>query len=199
MNINIRKLTPELAEDYVHFFETTPHYYHDDGECNCYCTPYCNDDFEEIKSLVTSPEAIRAYTFQCIRESRLQGYLAYDGDKIVGWCNANTKSDCLKCNGWRYYLNFVPIEDVASGIKVKSVFCFVIAPEVRRKGIATLLLQRICQDAAQDGFDYVEAYCEKEFVNENEDYQGPAELYKKSGFVVSAETEKKYVMRRLLK
>ncbi len=45
MNIEIRKVTPELTEDYIHFFDSTPH---DDSvdEHKCYCVCWCNDDFE---------------------------------------------------------------------------------------------------------------------------------------------------------
>ncbi len=48
MNIEIRKLTPDLAEDYVLFFDATPHWY-DSDERKCYCVPYCNDDYEGNK------------------------------------------------------------------------------------------------------------------------------------------------------
>lgn len=45
MNIEIRKLAPEHAEDYVRFFDTTPH---DDcvDEHKCYCVCWCSDDCE---------------------------------------------------------------------------------------------------------------------------------------------------------
>ncbi|MCL2775209.1 MAG: GNAT family N-acetyltransferase [Oscillospiraceae bacterium] len=198
MNITICKLTPELAEDYVRFFDTTPHWY-DSDKNKCYCVPYCNDDYEVIKSLVTSEEGKRNYAIQCVKGGNLQGYLAYCDNKIAGWCNANTKSDCLKCYGWTRCLGSIPTEESTIGIKVKSVFCFVIAPEMRRKGIATLLLEHVCQDAVQDGFDFVEAYPEKIFINECEDYMGPVELYRKSGFSVYYETEQKFVMRKPVK
>ena len=198
MDIKICKLIPELAEEYVRFFDMTPHWY-DSDKRKCYCVVYCNDDYEEIKSLVTTQAAIRDYTIKCVKSGNLQGYLAYYDDKIVGWCNANTKSDCLKCNGWRYNLSNVPTEESNEGIKVKSIFCFVIAPEMRRKGIATRLLEHVCKDAAQDGFDFVEAYPEKKFMNECDDYQGPIELYKKSGFSIYYEMAKKFVMRKQLK
>ena len=76
MNIEIRKLTPDLAEDYVLFFDATPHWY-DSDERKCYCVPYCNDDYEEIKALVTTQEAIRKYTIECVKGGKLQGYIAY--------------------------------------------------------------------------------------------------------------------------
>jgi len=69
---------------------------------------------------------------------------------------------------------------------------------MRRKGVAKQLLERVCQDAAQDGFDFVEAYPNKAFVNPAEDFMGPVALYLESGFVVCHETEDKYVMRKSL-
>ena len=89
----------------------------------------------------------------------------------------------------------VSTEDLAAGMKVKSIFCFLVAPAFRRKGITKLLLERACQDALQDGFDLVEAYPKKAFVNEAEDFMGPAGLFLKSGFSVYGETEDKLVLR----
>ena len=87
-----------------------------------------------------------------------------------------------------------PLDDLEQGVKVKSVFCFVIAPEMRRQGIAALLLEHVCREAAQEGFDVVEAYPWKQW-----DFGGYYEMYKNSGFTVVQETESGYVMRRQLK
>lgn len=40
MKIEIRKLIPEDAEDYVTFFDTTPHY---ENDYKCYCVNWCSD------------------------------------------------------------------------------------------------------------------------------------------------------------
>jgi len=45
----------------------------------------------------------------------------------------------------------VHTEESSPSIKVKSIFCFAIAPEMRGKGIAKLLLERVCEDAESDG------------------------------------------------
>jgi len=92
----------------------------------------------------------------------------------------------------------IPTEELSSCLKVKSIFCFAITPEMKRKGIAKRFLERVCQDAAQDGFDFVEAYPSKKFVSEEEDFMGPVELYIKNGFTVYYETEQKFVMRKQL-
>jgi len=196
MNIEIRKLTPDLAEDYVHFFDITPH---DDNidDHKCYCVCFCNDDYEGKD--FSTVENRRDYAYKYVKGNNIQGYLAYCDEKIVGWCNANTKSDCLKCASWRIFMSSIPTEESTPDIRVKSIFCFVITPEMKRKGIATQLLERVCQDAAQDGFDFVEAYPNKKFISESEDFKGPVEMYKKSGFTVYYETDQKLVMRKKLR
>ena len=193
MNIEIRKLNPELAEEYVHFFDVTPHDFNVD-EHKCYCVCWCSEDSEGRDFLTR--EKRRACALQYVKENVLQGYLAYYDNKVVGWCNANTKSDCLKCAAWRRNMSAIPTEE--PDIKVKSVFCFVIAPEMKRRGVATRLLERVCHDAALDGFAFVEAYPNKEFVSDV-DFTGPIEMYKKCGFIKCAEREGVVVMRKALK
>lgn len=114
-----KKLTPELVEDYLHFYDTTPH---DDG-------------MDE---------------------------------------NTNTKSECGNCISWLSFMQSVESDD--PGLKVKSIFCYVIAPEMQRKGIATKLLERVCMDAQMDGFDVVESYPKKEFVSVARDFMGPSSM-----------------------
>lgn len=184
-------------DDYVHFFDTTPHATKKD-EHRCYCVWWCSDDYEG-KELTSSPKKRRDYASQCIKREIIQGYLAYYNNKVVGWCNANTKMDCLKCYGWRRFMGAIPTEESTPDIKVKSIFCFAIAPEMQRKGIASSLMERVCLDAAKDEFDFVEAYPNKIFINEAEDFMGPAELYRKNGFIVYSETDEKFVMRKKLK
>ena len=80
---------------------------------------------------------------------------------------------------------------------MKSVFCFVVAPQVQRTGVATQLIERVCQDAAADGFDFVEAYPNKEFVSI--DCKGPLAMYEKCGFSIRAQREGRVVVRKALK
>jgi len=153
MKVEIRKLTPAILNDYLHFFETDAHY---------------------------------------VNNGMIQGYLAHADEKVVGWCNANTKSDCLNCTSWLRFKTLVNITESTPEIKVKSIFCFVIAPDMKRKGIATQFLERVCQDAANDGFDYVEAYPDQQFTNTFNANMGPLALYIKSGFVIHQEVNDKY-------
>lgn len=60
-------------------------------------------------------------------------------------------------------------------------------------------MERVCQDAVIDSFDFVEAYPDKEYINKDEDFMLPVTLYERSGFSVYNETEQKLVMRKGLK
>lgn len=196
MDIKIRKLTPELAEEYVHFFDVTPHDANID-ENKCYCLTWRSDD-----SYISNPnhwfptrEERREHAIQFVKDGSIEGYLAYCDKKIVGWCNTN--ANCR--NGIDYLRSYWPIEEYSADIKVKSIFCFVIAPEVQRMGVATKLLECICQDAVADGFDFVEAYTHKEFDTVPHDFRGPLTMYEKCGFIKYAEREEKVVVRKALK
>ncbi len=200
MDIEIRRLTPDLVEDYIRFFDETPHNQRHQG-AKCYCVYWCNDCCEGQD--FRTKAARRNYAIRCVQSSKIQGYLAYCGDRVVGWCNANTKADCLKCQGWQGMngkrKGYIATEENSPEIRVKAVFCFAIAPAVQRRGIATQLLDRVCQEAAQEGYDFVEAYPDRIITEKSEDFVGYAQMYERMGFSVYQETNRKLVMRKKLK
>ena len=70
---------------------------------------------------------------------------------------------------------------------------------MQRKRIATQLTERVCKDAAEEGFDFVEAYVNKKFVETDHDFRGPLEMYLKCGFEEYAQREDKIVVRKTLR
>jgi len=200
MDIEIRELTPGLAEDYARFFDVTPHDDRSDKEqLPCYCVTWRTPDTYECDEngnwnhWFKTREERRERAIQFIKAGSLRGYLAYCGGRIVGWCNAN--ADCRGCVD--YLRAYYPIEEYDANVKIQSVFCFVVAPDMQRKGVATALLARVCEDAAAVGFDFVEAYANAEHTPT--DYGGPLAMYEKCGFVRSAERDGKIVVRKTLK
>ena len=195
MNIEIRKLTPDLAKDYAHFFEVTPHDDHTvKDELPCYCITWRSDDtYIGNDHWYPTREERRERAIQFIKDGKLQGYLAYHGERIVGWCNAT--ADCQK--GVEFLRSYYPIGEYRADVRVKSIFCFVVAPDMQRKGIAMRLVEYVCADAAADGFDFVEAYPKVEYTSI--DFVGPLALYEKCGFEKCAEREGKIVVRKALK
>jgi len=193
MDIEIRKLTPKLAEEYARFFDITPHDVNID-ERKCYCVTWRSDcSYEGNDHWYPAREERRSRAIRFIKEGSLQGYLAYQGDEIVGWCNAT--GQCRL--GVSYLRSFWPIEEHDPDTKVMSVFCFMIAPQAQRMGVATRLLERVCLDAAADGFDFVEAYTNA--VHVAPDFRGPLSMYEKLGFSVVARADDRVVVRKALK
>ena len=195
MELEIKRLTPALVEDYLHFFDVTPH--DDDiAGSKCYCVCWCSAD-HRLPAELDTQEKRRRTAREYVRSGTIQGYLAYADGEVVGWCNANAKADCLHCYSWMRFMGAVDGDD--RGLKVKSVFCFVITPRWQRQGVATALLQRVCEDAKADGFDAVESYPKKEFASVARDFMGPSVMYRKAGFTVYAEKDDgELVMRKLL-
>lgn len=180
MNIEIRKLTIDLLDDWLYFFDNTDFSDNDDW-AGCYCMCYhWNEALNEKKRWDCSKSNApynREYAVKFIQEQIMQGYLAYCGDKVVGWCNANDKQiyDSVML---RY--TDVNWSNFDKSKKIKSIVCFCISPDLRGRGIASRLLERICLDASCDGYEYIEAYPFNH--GENNDYHGSKSMYEKNGF-----------------
>ncbi len=171
MQIAIRKLTPALAADYVRFFDETPHNH---GGEKCYCVTWRSD--------ASSRDGCHWYPTE-----------AYDGDRVIGWCNANgNASFCVE-----YLRSFWNIAPAEPNIRVKSIFCFTVAPAYQHKGVASALLHSVCQDAAAEGYDFVEAYAELHGT-EPLDFRGSITMYERAGFVRCGVRENKVVLRKAL-
>lgn len=193
MNIEVRKLRPEDAEAYVMFFDTTPHDDHN-PENTCYCVNWCSADHRTLERPDRAQR--RAMALDYVQKGLLRGYVALCDKKIIGWCNANTKSDCRNCAGLVFALQDLQKVASAPGEKVKAIYCFMVAEEYQGQGVARRLLRAVCEDAGKEGFDYVEAYPQKDASVEWMQFMGFDALYQSEGFEHHEELEDKYVVRR---
>ena len=192
--ISIKPLTPELNKDYLDFFDNRA-FTDDNPNGPCYCTSP-NQDEEEIKQMVGEfrlfdvKDTVRKYAVKMLEENKISGYLAYDGEISIGWCNAADMES---------YVGFVPqfAREKICG-KTISIVCFEIAPEYRGMGIASAFIDRICGDARDKGYVVVEGYANLLNVHNDFDYQGPVRLYEKAGFVEVAREKGQVVMRKVL-
>lgn len=193
-DITIKALVPELKSHYLDFFDNRAF---TDGNPNgpCYCTSP-NQDEATIKQMVSEfqangvKETVRKYAVKMLDENKIQGYLAFDKDISIGWCNA---ADIESYDG------FVP--DFARQLicgKTISIVCFEIAPAYRGIGIASAFIDKVCADAKEKGYVAVEGYA-KVYEERNEfDYRGSLRLYQKAGFSEVARQDGQVIMRKLL-
>ena len=192
--IVIRPLTSELNADYLDFFDHRA-FTDDNPNGPCYCTSP-NQDKEQIEKMVSEfntygvRETLRKYAIKMLDKNQIHGYLAYDGDHPVGWCNAADMES---------YAGFVPAfaRDITSR-KTISIVCFEIAPDYRGMGIASAFIDRVCADAKSRGYVAVEGYPKLSDQRNDFDYQGPVSLYKKAGFIEVARGKEQAVMRKVL-
>ena len=187
MKIAIKPLTAELMEDYLFFFDHITFGEHPDWS-NCYCF---ESHFVGTKEQWNKREN-RSSVIKYISENKMRGYLAYDGNKPVGWCNANSRSN---------YERILKYDELIGSPqdKVCSIVCFLIAPDYRRKGIAQKLLEQICVDYELQNYDYIEAYPRKGQLSCENHYKGPLELYEKSDFKIEKEYDDHFIVRKQLK
>ena len=152
--IVIRPLTSELNADYLDFFDHRA-FTDDNPNGPCYCTSP-NQEEEQINKMVSEfksfgvKETLRKYAAEMLDRNMIHGYLAYDGDQSIGWCNAADIES---------YAGFVPAfaRDITCG-KTISIVCFEIAPGYRGMGIASAFIERVCMDAKSKGYAAVEGY-----------------------------------------
>ncbi|MBD5526960.1 MAG: GNAT family N-acetyltransferase [Lachnospiraceae bacterium] len=210
MNLTIKPLTKSTMADFFDFFDNRAF---SDGSpyapCYCNCFHLTADEVrigisERSETLGGGFEglrlALRESAEQLINEGVMHGYLAYEDDLAIGWCNANDQQNYIRVG------SFDPgkcqEEDycISSGEKgkVKSLVCFEIAPGYRGKGIAKALLQRVCEDARAEGYEWIEVYPQETDAYSAFDFTGPVEMYKNTGFEEVRRWGKTIVMRKKL-
>lgn len=193
--LEIVRLSPERLGDYLYFFEHVAHTDHKEWD-RCYCLNYCAADNRAAEPELRDLEVRRACAIRYVEQGVLQGYLAYWDGQVVGWCNANDRNACLRCLGQRFICGDTePAEETG---RIKSVFCFAVAPAHRGRHIATALLERVIADARAEGCTAVEAYPEKEKMDIYYSYSGHRGLYDKLDFLPWGETEYRHIVRRAL-
>ncbi len=172
MNYTVKPISLELAETFVRYlgeldFNHSPHW------STCFCMYYyTNCPSEEWIS--RTGEENQAAAINKIKNGTMKGYLAFDGDKCIGWCNANDVSEFLRINN--------DLKHIVNDKKVGCVICFVIHPEYRGQGVARLLLKRAVDDFKKDSFDAVISVPFDNADSPQKQYRGTKNMYLELGF-----------------
>jgi ribosomal protein S18 acetylase RimI-like enzyme len=184
MDIIIKPLSPDLLDDYLFFFDNMTFTENPDWS-KCYCYSFHFTGLDEQWNGKENRKAV----IELIKADKLRGYLAYSKNKPIGWCNVNDRNNYQRLKS-AYKLSYI------SGEKICSIVCFLVSPEFRRKGIATMLLERIIKDYAIRDYDFLEAYPLKSDLSSEKNYKGPFSLYECNDFKISKEYDKYYVVRK---
>lgn len=191
-NIRIKRLEKERIDDYLAFFDRISA-----GPLVCYCTHFHRTAEEVDASLRPSgkgEQALRAYWREegrrFVFEGRIEGYLAYRDQEVIGWCQAKDKT------GYRYLGANIPPATEKAG-EVIGISCLVIQERNRGQGIASVLMEYIANDARNCGYQRLEAYpggclCGEEF-------EDTVRFYEKQGFATVVQRENWRLMKKDLR
>lgn len=187
--ITIEEVTDDRIDDWLSFFDHdafvgTPEW------AACYCLE------PHIKQADTPPDDTapswtenRASMVDRLKRGESFGYLAYEGSRPIGWVNASKRSD------YTLYQSVDPGGPPADS--VVGVSCFIIAPPYRRHSVAARLLDRVLEDAASRGADWVEAYpFNSPEETDSGNFRGPQSMFVDRGFERIEERGRDTVMRR---
>jgi GNAT superfamily N-acetyltransferase len=188
MDLIIKTLKPELLDDFLYFFDEKA-FVDNPNWASCYCQFYHFAGLRKEWPKRTR-EQNRESSIESINSGKMKGFLAYENNTPIGWCNANSKKN----------YSFIPFkEDLDTPIKVASIVCFIVDPLHRKRGIARKLLQRVCQYYKDKKYDFIESYTIKGDKSDAHNYHGPHNLYLSEGFSLYKELSRMYVMRKGLR
>lgn len=190
MNIILKKLTPKLCEDFLNYFDNVAFSDHEEW-AYCYCLE-CHLD-KKLNDTMKDKNSRRELAKAFIERGVMQGYLAYDEEQVVGWCNSDDKTNYRYLFEDEEYLT----EDAEKG-KIKVIYCYDIAPAYRGKGIAGLMLEKACADAKEEGFECVEVYPFSDVAFEWQ-YHGTTKMYEQYGFEMFSKRKWFTIMRKNFK
>ena len=112
------------------------------------------------------------------------GILAYLDGRAVGWCAIAPRSQYPA-------LERSPTLKAIDDLPVWSITCFVVAKDVRRSGVATLLAKGAVDYARERGADVIEAYPiiqnERKYRKMGEAYLGFSTTFERLGFVEASD------------
>ena len=170
MPYTVQPLQPQDAEAFTQYleglsFSHAPHW------AGCYCRFYhCADEAWTQRTA----EQNRAEAVDAIRAGNMRGYLAYDGARVIGWCNANDV---------RAYTRLASeLAPIVGEERIGLVICFVIDPAYRNQGVARLLLKAAVEGFRTQGYATVLALPAETDLPEKR-YRGTLHMYEEQGFV----------------
>lgn len=190
--LTIKSLSEETLADYLYFFDEVA--FTDNPEwAGCYCTfnHFGKNELDEFTALNYDASYTRQKASEYVKKGILQGYLAYEGEEMVGWLSANKKAT---------YERLFADEDVSTDEDdhIKSVACFTISPKHRQQGVASALLEHAVAQARKEGYQFLEAYPDTGHKDCYMNYHGFKLMFEKHGFETFKELSKCAIMRKSL-
>jgi ribosomal protein S18 acetylase RimI-like enzyme len=182
VEIRLERLSPETLHDFLDYFDHRA-FLNDEDWAGCYCQAYLNPPETNQEEIFGEGKARQAACDR-VAAGRMDGYLAFDGDKMVGWCAAGNS---------KLYEALPDAEDTLA-----RIICFNVDPDLRHQGIASQMLDLVIQDLIDRGFAAIEAVPSNDETSEKS-FQGTVSMFTNRGFekVVELPTGQTLMRRHL--
>ena len=175
--IELRRLSVETLDDFLGYFDHRA-FLEDPNWDGCYCQFYLNTPQENESS---NKESNRVSACSRIETGAMDGYLAYENGKVVGWCAAGSSL---------MYPGLPGAQET-----VARILCFNVDPDQRGHGISGRMLDLILEDLKLRGFEAAEAGPNKDSYS-IKSYRGSFDMFAKRGFEPVVELEDGFVLVR---
>ena len=155
--IRVERLTPARRDDFLRFFdhERGPAFADNPEWARCYCHYYHVPKALPWKTFTAAPEP-HGDDGADRRPASMDGFLAYAGDEVVGWLNAQP---CAQAAARLRRARRRPgRRSTCPPHEAAAIVCFVIAPAWRRRGVARALLAGALASFAARGIRVVDAF-----------------------------------------
>jgi ribosomal protein S18 acetylase RimI-like enzyme len=182
-NVVVRAISPDQHDAVMHYFDMVA-YADNPNWSRCFCAERLVTDYES-----RTKEQNRALRSRLILSAKANGLVAYRLGRVVGWCHAAPKPELVNVEGKK-------------DPNVGAIVCFVVAPDQRRQGIATALLDAALEQLKKRGMTAVEAYPVLGEVDPTRwsqiNYMGPLAMYVKAGFEIVETNDDRAIVRKTL-
>ncbi len=189
----VEPLTPGRLDDFLAFFDQRA-FANNPRWQFCYCQ-FLYVDHAVIDWNRRTADENRAAACTGVAAGRMQGFLAYRDEAVVGWCNAAPRPLLAGLDPDPELIPHIP---GAPAAQVGAITCFVVDPAHRRTGIARALLRAACEGLRARGMTVAEARPVTHARTAAQQHSGPLDLYLSEGFVEHRRDETTIVVRKTL-
>lgn len=161
----LQRLSVDNLEDFLDYFDHRA-FLNDPNWDGCYCQFYLGVP-ETLEPGITEKERNRSLACDRVNTGKMEGYLLFQGEQMVGWCAAGNSL---------LYPAFPDADE-----KLARILCFNIDPVKRGAGLAGQMLDLVLEDLASRGFAAAEAAPNSLEVSDKS-YRGTVNMFQERGF-----------------